>query len=178
MTKKNVRYVKTVKSEKRKSEEVSASKQIKELLIIILIVAIVFGLIYFLTVGANKLGWFDNHYNKPAVQEATISYETIQVGTILNRSESSYYVALYDSKNNSMYIETLIDSYKSKEGATKIYSVDLSEGLNRSIISDVAVTDVNNVSDLRINDTTLLYIRNGKIVQSYIGINEIETVLK
>ncbi len=178
MANRNIRVVKATKEEKRIKEGVNTAKQIKELVIIVLVVSGIFLLIYLLTIGANKLGWFDEHYSKPAIQDATISYETIEAGTILNRSENEYYVAIYNFKENSMYIEALISSFKSNEDNTKIYKVDLSDGLNRSIVSDTTVTNVDKVSDLKISDSTLLLVRNGKIIESYIGMQEIENVLK
>lgn len=159
-------------------EEVKTSKQIKELVIIALVVAGIFLLIWLMTVGANKMGWFDERYTKPAVPEAVISYENIEVGTILDRAENEYYVVLADLSKNAMNIETLISAYKSKENATKVYTVDLSEGLNRSVVGEEANTNVTKVSDLKVNDTTLLHIRNGKITASYIGEENIETILK
>lgn len=154
-------------------------KQIKEFIVVALIIAVVFIVVYLLTLGANKIGWFDPHYTKPAVSAAEISYEDILAGTILTRSDYEYYVAIADFEEDfTMYLESLIDDYRKKEGALTLYTVDLSEGLNSYLISKESSTLVNNVKDLKINDQTLLHIKNGKVTESFVGIDNIETVLK
>lgn len=153
-------------------------KVIKEFVIITGVIAVVFAIIYLLTVGAGKLGWFDTHYTKPAIEEATISYENIQVGTILNRSGLNYYVVLSDMSKDSMHIKSLIDNYKNKENAKKIYIVDLSDGLNSSVISDTNNLLVDNVANLKVKDTSLIEVRLHKIVNAFIGLDNIEDILK
>ena len=50
-----------------------------------------------------------------------------------------------------------------------MYTVDLSEGLNRDYRSDVSNSNATNASELKISGTTLVHFKNGKIVE-YIGI--------
>ena len=172
---KNVNKVEVAKTKEENEESFS----IKEFVIVVVSVTLIFGLIYLLTVGAGKLGWFDEHYTKPAIEEAEISYDDILVGTILNRSEYEYYVALGDMENgNTTYLAGLVSAYKNKENALKIYIVNLSDGLNKSVVSDESNTMVSNVNDLKINDQTLLHIKNKKVVESFVGIDNIENVLK
>ena len=47
----------------------------------------------------------------------------------------------------------------------RIYTVDLSEGLNRDYQSDVSNSNATNASELKISGTTLVHFRNGKIVE-------------
>ena len=180
MNNKRVNNKKEVKSKVLTEEEIKEhnKKTIKELVIITIVIAIVFGVIYLLTIGAEKLGWFDIHYTKPITEEATISYENIQVGTILNREGLNYYVVLADMSKDSMHIQTLINNYKNKENAKLLYVVDLSEGLNKSVVSDTNNLLVQDIKDLKVKDTSLVEIRSNKIVNVFIGLEKIEDILK
>ena len=151
---------------------------VKEFTVVISVITGAFLLVYGLTVGANKLGWFDPHYIKPDIETPVISYENIEAGTILNREENDYYVVLADMSNNSKYITEVINEYNKKENKIKLYKVDLSEGLNRSIVSDTSNLIVSNLADLKVSDTSLLRVTNHKIVNAYSGVDNIENILK
>lgn len=56
--------------------------------------------------------------------------------------------------------------------------VDLSDELNKSIISDTNNTKAKKASELKVKDLTLLKITNGKIEKYITGIENIETELK
>lgn len=170
--------VKNEKKEVKKEEVVDNSKLIKELIIIVIVIASVFGVIYLLTLGATKLGWFDQHYTKPSVEDAVISYENIEVGTMFNRSEEDYYVVLADGESDIMYLNTLITNYKKKEDALTLYFVDLSDGLNKSVVSEQSITTSSKVTELKINDMTLIHVKNGKNIESFVGVDNIANILK
>lgn len=170
--------VKNYKNETKKEEVVDNSKLVKELIIIVIIIAAVFGIVYLLTVGATKLGWFDPHYIKPDAPEAIISYENIEVGTMFDRIEEEYYVILSDGEKDSYYLSSLTSNYEEKDDALKIYTVDLSDGLNSSVVSNESNTTSSKVTELKINDTTLIHVRNGQNVESFVGIDNIANVLK
>ena len=46
-----------------------------------------------------------------------------------------------------------------------MYTVDLSEGLNRDYRSDVSNSNVTNASELKISGTTLVHFKDEKIVE-------------
>ena len=94
-----------MEKKKTKNESVEMN-DIKKLSIIVGVIVVAFGIVYGLTVGATKLGLFEPHYTKPEAADAVISYEKINAGTILNRSDSEYYVVIADfSDNKNVYIE-------------------------------------------------------------------------
>lgn len=180
--KKNVKKNNPIKKETTKKEvkkeEVKKDETIKDFIIIVLVLTIAFLVIWALTLGAKRLGWFNQHYSKPEVEDAIISYDNIELGTIFNRSESEYYVALFDGEKDEMYLNTLITNYKEKENALKVYIVDLSEGLNSSALSEENNTNTSKVNELKINDTTLIHVRNGQNIEAIVGIDNIANALK
>ncbi len=110
-----------MKKEKKKTETNDLG-DIKKLTIIVLVILVIFGLVYLLTLGANKLGLFEEHYKSPETTESVIGYERIPAGTILNRETGEYYVLVSDfSQNKSVYLESLYSTYNKKETKLNIY---------------------------------------------------------
>ena len=162
-----------------KKNETSEMSDIKKLSIIVLVILLIFGLVYLLTLGAEKIGLFEEHYSKPESSESVISYEKISAGTILNREEDEYYVLISDfSESKSVYLESLYNTYNSKEDSLNIYMVDLSDELNKSIIGEVDNKDAKTIKELSIKNSTLLKIKNNKISKYIFGEDNIEKELK
>lgn len=69
-------------------EKTNDLSELKGLGKIILILASAFIIMYLLTLGATKLGWFDTSYTKPNVEEAVISYEKIMAGSVFEDRKS------------------------------------------------------------------------------------------
>lgn len=167
-----------MKKEKKKTETNDLG-DIKKLTIIVLVILVIFGLVYLLTLGANKLGLFEEHYKSPETTESVISYEKIPAGTILNRETGEYYVLISDfSQNKSVYLEGLYSTYNKKETKLNIYIVDLSDELNKSIIGEEDNIKASSLSDMSVKSSTLLLIKNGKIVKYIIDMDTIESELK
>ena len=159
----------------KKSEDLSELKGLGKILLILVGTFIV---MYLITLSANKAGLFDPGYNKPEVSDAVISYENIMAGTIFNR-EGNYYVAILDSKDKmNTYYESLISNYQKKEDKTPLYVVDLSDELNKSIFGEEDNIKASSLSDMSVKSSTLLLIKNGKIVKYIIDMDTIESELK
>ena len=148
----------------KKSEDLSELKGLGKILLILVGAFIV---MYLITLGANKAGLFDPGYTKPEVSDAVISYENIMAGTIFNR-EGNYYVAILDSKDK-------MNTYYDK---TPLYVVDLSDELNKSIIGEEDNTLASSLSDMSVKSSTLLLVKDGKIVKYIIDMDTIESELK
>lgn len=159
----------------KKSEDLSELKGLGKILLILVVAFIA---MYLITLGANKAGLFDPGYNKPEVGDAVISYENIMAGTIFNR-EGNYYVAILDSNDKmNTYYESVISNYQKKEDKTPLYVVDLSDELNKSIIGEKDNKDAKSIKELSVKNSTLLKIKNNKIVKYLIDIEDIENELK
>lgn len=110
--------------------------------------------------------------------DVTIQYTKILVGSILNRNEESYYVLVEgaDDSNTSNY-ETLITTYNSKDDHLRVYTVDLSDGFNQTYVATTANLNVDKITDIRFNGTTLLKIESGKITDTVTDADAINTYL-
>lgn len=172
--------MKKAKINKVKKEEIKEeveSYSLKNLIIIILIVALVFGIFYFITT-------LFVHPTKNSNTSDNTNYEveagTIPLNHLLDRNENEYYVIAYKTSSNNIlsqvnYFEIYqkyISNYSSKDDSLKFYKVDLNDIINKNYLSDEA-NITNSLEQLKLNDETLFKIVDGKISEYYIGYNEI-----
>lgn len=143
------------------SEEQS---EFKRLIIIVIVVLVFISAIYFITVK------FVVNKNKDANETETtkISYDTVSVGMIFNRPYDEYYVVIYDfNTTDASYLEALVSNSSTKEDSIKAYSCDLSNSLNSKYASKdgKANTNAKSIEEFSFGETTLLHIKNGKVVE-------------
>ena len=146
--------------------------EIKRVIIISLVILIVLVGIYFLTeVILNKE---DDDSDK--VTEKAIQYEEILAGESFNQSEDKYYVIYYDSTDDYSSISSLISSYQMNDNEVKLYSVDLSNGMNKSYVTDGNVVTTN-ANSLRVKANTLLEFTSKKVTDVITDNDEIIDIL-
>ena len=146
--------------------------EIKRVIIISLVILIVLVGIYFLTeVILNKE---DDDSDK--VTENAIQYEEILAGESFNQSEDKYYVIYYDSTDDYSSISSLISSYQMNDNEVKLYSVDLSNGMNKSYVTDGNVVTTN-ANSLRVKANTLLEFTSKKVTDVITDNDEIIDIL-
>ena len=143
----------------------------KTIIIIVVAVVLLVGMYFLTTVILNK----DSDDNSKITENA-IQYDEILAGESFNQSEDEYYVIYYDSSNEYSVISSLVSSYQLNSSDTKLYSVDLADGMNKKYVTDGnIVTD--NASSLRVKDTTLLKFNNGEVSEVITDTNEITSFL-
>ena len=145
------------------------TKTMKQFLITIIIVIIGVVGIYLLTKYVVKK---DNATNNSSNTEEKnyIDPNTAIVGTMLNKSSDAYYVIIYDkTKDNATTYYSLVSTYKAKDKALKVYTVDLSNSLNKKYIATDNKTNpkATNLEDLKFGEVTLLKVKNNKITEAY-----------
>lgn len=146
--------------------------EVKKTIIIIVVAVVLLVSMYFLTTVILNKDRDDNS----KITENAIQYDEILAGESFNQSEDEYYVIYYDSNNEYSVISSLISSYQLNNSDTKLYSVDLADGMNKKYVTDGdIVTD--NASSLRVKDTTLLKFNNGEVSEVITDTNEITSFL-
>ena len=155
------------REQKRKEEllqtlEVDAN--IKNLVINFLIVLIVFGMFYYITILIAKRNEGLNTIEKETIP-TTIQYKEIIAGETFNRPDKEYYVLFYDFEGpNAAYYNTLLE-----ESNEKIYTVDLNKNFNSIYISENTNKNVQKASDLKVKEDTLIKIIDRKNVSYFEG---------
>ena len=144
--------------------------EVKKTIIIILVVAVLLVGMYFLTTAILSK---DNEKEK--ITENAIQYDEILAGESFNQN-GVYYVIYYDSTDEYSTISSLISSYQLNNTDTKLYSVDLSNGMNKKYITDGDII-TSDASSLRVKDSTLLKFNNGEVSEVITDTSEITNFL-
>ena len=159
---KKQRKIKDVKVRSESEEEIR-----RFIIILIVIIIIVVG-IYFLSKVIVDKRESENLTSDSVTGE--INYDILNIGMILNRPYSEYYVMLYNSDDTeAIYYSSILTNYTHSENPLKIYFCDLGNSLNSKYVS----TDGNSnskattIDEFSFGKITLLKIKNGKIV-SYV----------
>ena len=148
--------------------------QIKKFILILVGVALIALLLYFVTAKYLIKDAFQKE--EESITESTINYDSVMVGTIFNRSEDKYYVLAYDKTGtDANYLNTLASRYS---GGEKIYTLDLSLDVNKNYVSDKGNSKATNPSEISLVDPTLMLIENASITKYYEGSTDIAAILK
>ena len=146
--------------------------EVKKTIIIIVVAVILLVAMYFLTTFILN----NDDTEEEKITENTIQYDEILAGQSFNQSDDEYYVIYYDSTDEYSTIGSLISSYQLNNTDVKLYSVDLSNGMNSKYVTDSdVVTD--NASSLKVKDTTLLRFEDGEVVETITDLDEITEFL-
>ena len=185
-SKKEMKTVKTGDSKKKHAKkQMSATlvgqdnegiKLFKVVLVVLLCFVIFWGITYFVTEKRGSSSDGDGSANEKI---ADIQYDKILVGTMLKQKRSEYYVMLDKMSEDSYAIyETYLSIYSAQENATKIYTVDMDDPFNKMYYGETSNFDFENLSDFRINQITLLHIKDEEVVDTYEGKDEVLKQLK
>lgn len=161
--------VKSVQIEKQRANELKP----KTLFIILGVLVILFVVLYLITgLFITKDFSFGNRNNTGSDSDtntSSVSNKILAVSS-LEQEEDEYYVYYYDSSddnNNISGIDNLSD---------KVYKVDLNDGFNSNYVGESSGI-VDNISDLRVENPTIIKVSDGKIIEFYSGREEVNSIL-
>ncbi len=145
----------------------------KKIIIVIVVIAAIFGLFYLLTIGILK-----KQSKTSRTSNTSIQYSEILAGESFTQNKKEYYVFFYNlDEESSEENHTIISSYRDKKDTLPLYTVDMSEGLNKNFKSEEDNSEASNASELKISKTTVIHIKDGKNVEyitedikNYLGI--------
>lgn len=136
---------------------------------IILIILVVFGIFYVITyyMQKNKKAEINNTNNNTVT---IIQYDEILIGDMLRKNEESYYVLIVNKEDYNERYKEYLSKYTNNN---KFYYALSDNGLNKNYVSDISNLNVSDMKDFKVKDTALLKINSGKIVESYDGNSEV-----
>jgi len=162
---KNTKKVESKKNIQQTQENFSG----RTALITICTIVVVFVSFYFLTdylVSKRTVNKENTNSN------TNLNTKNITFQDLLKKSEKEYYVfALMDDKDE--------DYYTLQVGLTgkTYYKIDMKDTMNKSYISKETIVK-DSIRDIRISDTTLFVIKEGKISEHFVGKEKITEYLK
>ena len=155
--KRNKRHYKTTTS-----KELDYKRVIKIGVGVVLVLVIVY-LVTAIASGEIKLN------NKKVEEKTTIQYEEIFAGEAFNRNASEYYVLFCNSSDSyASYYLNLIKSYRSQENSLPFYTVDIEKKMNNDYVTN----------ELKIENPTILKIKDSKIVDTITGKDNVSNFFK
>lgn len=138
----------------------------KLLFIILIIIVVFYALTNFLMSRSTK--------GEEEIVDVEIQYDEILIGSIYNVFGDEYYV-LVELEDDYLTLNSLLTSYKSKDGAIKVYTANLNHAMNQKYFKE----ESNFNSRFPIfKETTLIKIVNDNIVEYYEGIDKVKEILK
>ena len=138
----------------------------KRVVIILICVALLFGLMYFLTTRILSKE-VTKKRKQSEVTESSIQYEKILAGESFTMDQEEYYVVYYDSTDTEL--SKTISTYQSDKK-------DLSDGMNKKYKTDGDV-DTSSIENLKVKNPTLVHFKNKEVVDTITDENEIEDYL-
>ena len=163
--------------EKKKPVEINDEITVKKMITTVAIILVVLTVFYFITVLVVK----------PLVepkQTTPVQFDSnkITMGQLKTRSESEYYVlAVKESNHMNLYSDinyitlynNYINTYSKREGALKVYRIDMDDALNSSYWGEEF-----NLDTLTINDDVLFMVSDGEVTGYQIGSTNILNYLE
>ena len=150
------------------------TNEIKKFALILVCVAIIGVLLYFVTAKYLVKDNFQSKDNTQTSEE--IGDISLKGGTLFNRPYDEYYVLCYGKESEEApYYSVLTNLYS---GETKLYTMNLSLKINEQYKGNEGNDKATKPSELSIVDPTLILIKNGKISKYYEGKDKITDILK
>ena len=164
-----MKKAKKINNKKGKKSFISTDNEMAKLIILIVAVGLAFAIFYIITMFVVKKEEAATPGDTDT--EAVIQYDKILVSNILTQSPKEYYVLVYTNNDKYMdaYNNYLLMYEMNKEDAVPYYYVELDNTFNKEFKSEESKLDVTDSKDFKFKETTLLRIRNGKIVSTYEG---------
>ena len=157
-------------SKKKNQSIFSSDNEMAKLILLIIIVALAFAIFYIITLFVIKKDEQKTENNEETT-EATIQYQKILVSNILSQKDNEYYVLVY-TENDPYYdaYENYLLYYEmAKEDAVPYYYVELNNAFNKKFINEKSNLKVEKAEEFKFSETTLLRIKDGKVISTYEG---------
>ncbi len=148
------------------------NNEMKKLIQISIIVILIFGIFYLITKVAT-----DNTFEDEDIpREVEISFEEIILGDLLNQKDEEYFVLVTfeDDVYNSLY-RSYLDEYYKEEREEGRYFANINNIFNKKYIGEESNFDIN---DLKFKESTLVKVKDGKLLETYEGPDAIKDYLK
>ena len=172
--------VKNKKVKNKVNYRTSEQDEMIKFIIVILVVLLCVGGIYLFTRAFDTKDLFkEENKTSEVVQEGTVNYDVAIMGQLLNRPYKQYYAVIYDSTGDYSYdMISLVNSYLKLKEHKHVYTIDLSNELNKSYYDAEHVnTKATKVSEMKVGDITLVKVKNGKIDKYIVDYTKMEKEL-
>lgn len=159
--------------------------EVKSGVIITITVIIVLVVVYLTTaifmtgeIGSRKTTAKNNTEEQTNDNISNLYDNMIIASKTFEQPNDEYMVIFFSQKSSSETLNDAISSYDSIGKETKLYKVNLDEVINKFVVSQESNNNASNYSELKINDTTLITIKNKEIASYVVGDKNVIDKLK
>lgn len=139
---------------------------------VILVLLVIFTTFYLITYWVNK-NKKETNLNS-TVEDTIIQYDEILLGRLFLQNTNEYYVLILEDKNSYKNIyQPYINSYMEKENALRLYRAYLDNAFNRTYKAEDSNMEVESIESLKVKTTSLLKIKEHKIIETIEGKDEV-----
>lgn len=154
--------------------------------VIIAITVIIVLVVVYLTTAIFMTGEIGNREtptknNKEVKTNDNVSnlYDNMIIASkTFEQPNDEYMVIFFSQRSSNETLNDAISSYDSIGKETKLYKVNLDEVINKFVVSQESNNNASNYSELKINDTTLITIKNKEITSYVVGDKNVIDKLK
>lgn len=174
-------YMAKKKNKIKIDNSVSYDSNYKKIIITTVVVLVFLVAFYFITVAIlNKEDSSKSSSTKKDTGEVEIQSNEILVGTSFSIKDSEYLVVYYDTTDDAINgkIQNAVSTYRNASKDVNLYTVNMSDGLNKSYVSESGNSMASNASELAINGPTLIKFKDSEIVDYVEGVDRIVDYLK
>lgn len=170
----------------QKNVNYDSDNQLMSLFKIIGVLVLLFGVFYGITLWRTK----ENVLDEEKVDEVTIQYDEILIGTLLKQNVDEYYVLVADVNGNDYSKYDVYVSMFDTE-MPKIYTSDIKNVFNQSYVGEKTnVLDYvgkSSIKDILFSDVTLLHVKKStnkkketvtKITEVFVGAEDVINAFK
>ena len=178
---KNVRIVNRKKNTKRKSyadeTKLSFTPEMKTVFWTCLVVAVVLGVFYLITIKATG----GSIFKKEEKEEVEIQYSEILVGRSFDL-QGDYYVLYYDmsdtESDDAENLNNAISEFESAMGGSNFYKCDLSNAFNKPFVTtNEPNTNPISADDMLLTNPTLIRFSDGHVQEYIYGYEDVENYM-
>lgn len=149
--------------------------EVTRLIRVVIIITVIFLAFYILTLFLTK----KDNSSKNEEKTTTIQYDEIILGTLLSQKQSEYYVLVYESEDPYLKVlENYVSLYGKQDEKIKVYTANLNNVFNESYIGEKLSATGTNVADFKFKNTTLVKIKDKKVVETYDTLDKITNHFK
>lgn len=149
------------------------SNEIKNGITITITVILVIAIVYVTTavfmtgeIGNGKAN--SNSKTTTTNSSASKLYDNMIIASkTFDQNKDEYMVIFFYGNDVSNELDAVIKAYDSSNNKTKLYKVNVSDVINKFVLSEQQNSEATNYNELKINDITLITVKD-KVITSYI----------
>ena len=161
--------------------QTTEQSELKSFLIVILVVLIGVGGLFLATKAFVTKDLFGDKKEETEEKEVVgqVNYDVAIMGSLLNRPYDEYYAVIYDTTGDYVYdMSSLITAYKEVKNAKHVYTIDLSNKLNKEYYDpENENPKAKKLSEIKLGDMTLIKVKNGYINMNFTDLEKMKKEL-